>query len=219
MHGDLRRGAVLPPPKPSRCRREANLFEPVFYGVQEYDVGVTKQPIRILYPSLVQGGLSEAPIVSGCGSFPLIMFARGECSELDHSAKWVPVLRTLAQAGFVVVISGENPDEPLKAAEHFIEALDWMYSLWKWRSLLLPIVGFAGHSTGAGVAAYAIQNLTAPVQVMAFAAMAGVYREDLKPSAFASPAGYGARKSLLSGLGALPALFMSFLRPDAPPRG
>lgn len=197
----------IPIPRHCRIQRVPNILQPVFYGIQKYNgIGTKKVPLRILYPTTSNLFPENAPIVTGCGRFPLVVFARGQCQGADDASLtpwWVDTLIPLARSGFVVAIPEYAPNDALEAADVLNEVLAWMYTNWIYRPSLSSRVGFAGHSTGAGVAAYALQNLTVPVQPVAFAALAGRYAPELVPPGV-SPMEY-----LLGGFGALPALFMN----------
>jgi hypothetical protein len=160
---------------------QPSALAPVFYGVREYgpEQGAPA-PCRVFFPSLDVGGF--APILKGCGRYPLILFAHGQCAEGEHYKKWFELPATLARAGYVVVVphlpataSGGYPWDADGDLPVIADILDWMRSKWEHRSTLLPgRTGIAGHSRGALLAAH-----FADVRggIAAYASLSGVWDE------------------------------------------
>ena len=113
---------------------QPSVFTPVFYGHRDYTVrlpfvpdvvatalarpspgaevpGITAR-LRAFYPSL-DGAPVDAPLLSHCGRYPLVVFAHGHCGEPDHFQKWFELAATLARCGNVVLY----PSSPRRTAE------------------------------------------------------------------------------------------------------
>jgi pimeloyl-ACP methyl ester carboxylesterase len=134
----------------------------------------------VFFPSL-DGAVFEAPILEGCGRYPLILFAHGHCDETEHYRKWFFLPAQLARSGYVVVapempgigIHPSTEDHP--ALARLAEVVEWMRAGWVHRDLLLPppATGVAGHSYGAMVGA----RFAAANPVSAYASIAGVWED------------------------------------------
>lgn len=162
---------------------QPSVLAPVFHG--HMDVGPADGlPVRarIYYPS-VEGSPENAPIVTGCGRYPLIVFLHGQCVEPDHFLRWDLVPRRLARSGFVVVVpqlaslppfGDTNPD--VTRAE---QVIDWMRAAWPHAAALMPppMTGVAGHSWGALAGAVLATRLQARGAISAYASLSGGFIE------------------------------------------
>lgn len=105
--------------------------------------------IRIIYPS-TDGAVWNAPILEDCGLFPVVLFAHGQCADVDHYRSWTPPLVPLARSGYVVVMPEMNyGGNPFGSTGQLLQALGWAIFEWSHGSLLAPSFGVAGHSYGA----------------------------------------------------------------------
>jgi pimeloyl-ACP methyl ester carboxylesterase len=170
---------------------QPSVLAPVFYGVRDYgpDVGAPT-PCRVFFPS-VDGAVFDAPLLRGCGRYPLVLFAHGNCSEREHYKKWFDVPAQLARSGYVVVVpelpSTAHEGRPWEGSDMQLVAdvLTWMRNQWRPRALLrpAPATGIVGHSWGALLAA----QFAADARVSAYASLSGGWAE--WPSAPPSPLG------------------------------
>jgi dienelactone hydrolase len=163
------------------------VFAPVFYGYRDTEAvfppvvkpvragtatsasGVVRpvpgrpgHPLRIFYPS-VDGSPEDAPLLTGCGRYPLVVLAHGSCPVDEHAYRtWFELPATLARSGFVVMV----PDLPLtrggrapsqNEAEQAVlrNVVGWARSTWEHREVLMPppATALVGHSFGAGLSA------------------------------------------------------------------
>lgn len=133
----------------------------------------------MFFPSL-DGSPQTAGILEGCGPYPLILFAHGQCEmDSEHYKKWFLLPATLARAGNVVVV----PEVPHAAyppnndtdLDRMRRIVTWMRRCWSYRNVLLPppATGVAGHSWGAMLMA----RFAADQDVSAFAALSGSWGE------------------------------------------
>jgi pimeloyl-ACP methyl ester carboxylesterase len=156
---------------------QPSALAPVFYGVRDYGTADgAPGPCRVFFPSL-DGAVFDAPILEGCGRYPLILFAHGHCDETDHFKKWYQLPAQLARSGYVVVapempgIGSLPSNENHAAPHHMIQIVGWMRDGWEHRRVLLPppATGVGGHSYGALLAArFAVAN-----PVAAYVSIAG----------------------------------------------
>jgi acetyl esterase/lipase len=170
-----------PPPAGCQVGWQPSAVAPVFYGIRDYgpDDG-TPGPLRVFFPSL-DGAVFDAPILEGCGRYPLILFAHGHCDEAEHFKQWYQLPASLARSGNVVVvpelpnISSHPSTADHPALDRIQAVLDWMRGGWTHRTVLLPppSTGLVGHSYGAMLAARA--TMDAPVS--AYASIAGVWED------------------------------------------
>lgn len=116
-------------------------------------------PLRIFFPSL-DGAVESAPILTGCGRYPLIVFLHGHCQgDTEHYRRWYRIPAQLARAGYVVVVphlagiaGGQNPSVAGHPdGETPGAVVTWARSAWSHRSDLLPppSTGIVGHGFGA----------------------------------------------------------------------
>lgn len=57
----------------------------------------------MFFPSL-DGAPAIAPPLTGCGRYPLIVCAHGQCADPDHYRKWTHLPAQLARSGYVVAV-------------------------------------------------------------------------------------------------------------------
>jgi pimeloyl-ACP methyl ester carboxylesterase len=138
-----------------------NALAPVFYGYRDYGPAQgAPVALRVFFPSL-DGSPQTAPILNGCGRFPVILFAHGQCLEdANHSQRWFVLAAQLARAGYVVALpqlpdmaSVPSPSHSALAAMEGV--LGWLRQVWAYAPLLMPdaATGVAGHSYGGLLAA------------------------------------------------------------------
>jgi hypothetical protein len=159
-----------------------SVLTPVFYGIQEFgtDAGVPAQ-MRIFWPSLDGSVWAPAPLLVGCGRYPLVLFVHGQCEQdHPHFTKWYLLPAQLARSGYVVVVpefpsigAGSNypwadPNEDLAKAE---DVLMWMRSHWDYRDQLAPTTAIVGHSYGALLGS----RLAAAGLATAYVSLSGVW--------------------------------------------
>ena len=129
----------LPPPAGCPISWQPSIMAPVFYGVRDYgaDDGAPGS-VRVFLPSL-DGAVFDAPILAGCGRYPLILFAHGQCSEpgVDHHQKWFELPAQLARSGYVVVVpalprtaGGAYPWDNDAELGLLLETVEWMRTGW-----------------------------------------------------------------------------------------
>ncbi|MGH2608503.1 MAG: alpha/beta fold hydrolase [Tepidiformaceae bacterium] len=171
-----------PPPRTCPIAWQPSVLAPVFYGAR--DMGAADGapgPCRVFFPSL-DGAVFDAPILSGCARYPLIIFFHGHCAEAEHYKKWFEIPATLARSGCVVVVpelpqvgGGVHPsgaDADLELVGKFEE---WMRGSWEHRAVLQapPATGVLGHSFGALLAGRYAQVAA----VGAYASLSGVWQD------------------------------------------
>lgn len=172
----------IPPPATCPIGWQPNALTPVFYGARTYGAAQSAPvSLRVYFPSL-DGAVESAPILSGCGRYPVVLFAHGDChQDPDHFWKWFQLPAQLARSGYVVVvpqlpaISAHPSTENHPALVAIADSLVWLRQRWEHRSDLMPApaTGIAGHSYGALLAArYARANTVA-----GFAGLSGVWQD------------------------------------------
>jgi pimeloyl-ACP methyl ester carboxylesterase len=161
---------------------------PVFYGMRDYTVeDGAPVPLRVFFPSL-DGAVASAPILLGCGRYPLVLFAHGNCSTDDaHYKSWFTIPASLARSGYIVVVpelpgvgggtgpwADDHPDLPI-----IDNTLTWMRTEWDYSGAILPgSIGIVGHSYGALLSArYAVEYAGTPNAITAYAGLSGVWSE------------------------------------------
>jgi hypothetical protein len=104
----------------------------------------------VLYPTLDSAG-SNAPILAGCGQYPLIVLTHGQCigaAQVEHFLEWgrSPLATQLARAGYVVVV----PQLPGTGfGNDIVQAVvAWIRNDWDQLQVLAPSLGAIGHSHG-----------------------------------------------------------------------
>jgi hypothetical protein len=173
-----------PPPATCPIGWQPSVLAPVFYGVREVGREVDA-PVacRIFFPSL-DGAVFDAPILEGCGRYPLIVFAHGNCSEPtgDHYRKWFELPAQLARSGYVVVApmlagtaGGSYPWDNNAELALLRDTVAWMRTGWEHKAVLLPApaTGVAGHSYGALLGL----RLAVEGSVSAYASLSGPWSE------------------------------------------
>ena len=174
----------LPPPATCPINWQPQALAPVFWGVRSLGpADGAPVDLRIFFPSL-DGSVETAPILAGCGRYPLILFAHGHCSgDTDHFRRWFLIPAMLARSGYVVVVprlagnaSGTSPSVPEHPDEATLDAVaTWARTAWEHADVLLPppATGVVGHSFGAMLAArYAVGR-----DVRAFAGLSGGWQD------------------------------------------
>jgi hypothetical protein len=172
---------VRPPPANCPISWQPSALAPVFYGVRDYGTAERAPgPCRVFFPSL-DGAVFDAPILEGCGRYPLILFAHGHCDESEHYKKWFVLPAQLARSGYVVVVPelpaiGTHPStDNHPALSRIGSTLAWMREVWEHRQMLLPPpqTGIIGHSYGALLSArFAVDN-----PISTYASIAGVWED------------------------------------------
>lgn len=162
---------------------QPNVRQPVFYGHRDFG---TKDgapgDFRVFYPS-AEGSPPDAPILAGCGHYPVVVFAHGVCSEPDHYKKWFRLPAGLARSGYVVVVprlpaiaAGVYPwADPHPDLALLKDVLKWMHKGWESSPLLLSpvLTGIVGHSYGALLGL----RLALEVPASAYVSLSGVWAE------------------------------------------
>jgi pimeloyl-ACP methyl ester carboxylesterase len=167
---------------------QPSAMAPVFYGVRDYTVeNGAPVSMRVFFPSL-DGAVLSAPILLGCGRYPLVLFAHGNCSaDSAHYRSWYTIPASLARSGYVVVVpnlpdvgAGLGPwTENHPDLERIDDTLTWMRTNWDYAGILLPgSIGIAGHSYGSLLAArYALESAGTSNEISAYASLSGVWSE------------------------------------------
>lgn len=175
-----------PLPPAARCpiSWQPAALTPVFYGARDLDAtDGAPVPLRIFFPSL-DGAVFSAPVLAGCGRYPLVVFAHGHCQgDANHYRRWFVLPAQLARAGYVVVVphlahtaAGTHPSAPNHPDVATIrQVVTWARQTWEHRDVLLGTASTAvvGHSYGAMVAArYATES-----GVRAYAGISGTWQD------------------------------------------
>ncbi|MGH3938663.1 MAG: alpha/beta fold hydrolase [Pseudonocardiaceae bacterium] len=174
--------APTPPPATCPIGWQPNALTPVFYGARTYGTAHgAPVSMRVYFPSL-DGAVETAPILSGCGRYPVVLFVHGDCDQdPNHFRTWVQLPAQLARSGYVVVVPqlpaiGTHPSaENHPALAAIANSLTWLRQQWEHRTVLMPAAatGITGHSYGALLAArYARANTVA-----GFAGLSGVWQD------------------------------------------
>jgi len=176
---------AFPPPPPPPISWQPSVLAPVFYGIRDYAPGLAGGALstacRVFFPSL-DGAVDSAPLLEGCGLYPLIVLVHGSCpSDTEHYKKWFVLPVGLARSGYVVVVpelpgtaAGDLPSsDPSPDLDLLTNVLTWMRTGWEHSSCLLPPphTGIIGHSYGALLGA----RLAAGSAVSAYASLSGVW--------------------------------------------
>lgn len=161
---------------------QPSVLAPVFYGIRDYATADgAPGPCRVFFPSL-DGAVFDAPILEGCGRYPLILFAHGNCGETDHYKKWFELPAQLARCGCVVAVpelaatqGGAYPWDDSPDLTRLADTRTWMRLGWVHKSVLLPepATGLIGHSYGALLAA----RIPAVSTVAAYASLSAGWLE------------------------------------------
>jgi pimeloyl-ACP methyl ester carboxylesterase len=169
-----------PPPATCPIGWQPQALAPVFYGARSLGPpDGAPVPLRIFFPSL-DGAVETAPLLAGCGHYPLIVFCHGHCQgDTNHYRRWFRLPAQLARSGYVVVVphlagiaGGQSPSV---AAHPDLPTLDavvtWARSGWEHAEVLMPppATGVVGHSYGAMLGARYASNH----RVTAYAGLSG----------------------------------------------
>lgn len=159
----LRAHGPLPPPASCPIGWQPSALTPVFYGSR--DLGPADGapvPLRVFFPSL-DGSVHTAPILAGCGRYPLLMLAHGHCrGDPEHYRKWFLLPAQLARSGYVVAVphlaataAGTHPSGADDDLATLSDVIRWARQQWEHSSVLMDaaLTGIVGHSYGAMVAA------------------------------------------------------------------
>ncbi len=158
----LRARGPVPPGNPCPIGWQPSALTPVFYGIRDYDAAQgAPSTVRVFFPSL-DGAVFDAAILRGCGRYPLILFAHGDChdggqDDPNHYRRWFVLAAQLARSGYVVAVPqlpaiGSHPSITNHPAQRTLsDTLRWIREGWEHREVLLPppATGLAGHSFGA----------------------------------------------------------------------
>ncbi|WP_456788941.1 hypothetical protein [Cellulomonas sp. P5_C5] len=184
----------VPPPASCPIGWQPQALAPVFWGVRSLGpADGAPVDLRIFFPSL-DGAVESAPILEGCGRYPLVLFAHGHCAQdTDHYLRWFLIPAFLARSGYVVVVprlagndGGSNPSVPEHPDEETLDAvLTWARTGWEHADVLLPppATGVVGHSFGAMLGArFAVGR-----PITAFAGLSGGWQDWFGGSPFPLP--------------------------------
>lgn len=176
--------AATPPPATCPIGWQPQALAPVFFGARGLGPAEgAPVPLRIFFPSL-DGAVESAPLLEGCGRYPLIVFAHGHCiGDPDHYRRWFRLPAQLARSGYVVVVphlagiaGGQSPSVDAHPDLATLAAVvDWARSDWEHADVLLPApaTGVAGHSYGAMLGArFAVSH-----PVSAYAGLSGGWQD------------------------------------------
>lgn len=180
----LRAYGPLPPPASCPIGWQPAALTPVFYGAR--DLGPADGApvrVRIFFPSL-DGAVFSAPVLVGCGRYPLLVLAHGHCpGDPANYQKWFLLPAQLARAGYVVVVpelaataGGVHPSaDPHPDLATLSAVIQWARQQWEHRDVLMgpPATGIVGHSYGAMVAA----RFAAAGGIAAYAGLSGVWQD------------------------------------------
>lgn len=174
----------VPPPASCPISWQPQALAPVFWGVRSLGPAQgAPVPLRIFFPSL-DGAVESAPLLEGCGRYPLVVFAHGHCQgDTDHYRRWQLIPTFLARSGCVVVVphlagnaGGNNPSVSSHPDEATLErVVDWARTGWEHADVLLPppATGIVGHSFGAMLGArFAVGH-----EVSAYAGLSGGWQD------------------------------------------
>lgn len=134
-------------------------------------------PVRIWFPSL-DGSPQHAPILQGCGRYPLVIFAHGSCpQDGDHYRLWHELPATLARSGYVVIVPDLRLGAPSgnETEQALIGGLSvWARTDWEHADLVMPApaTGLVGHSWGAGLLGHVAAE--APEMYSGYVSLSGV---------------------------------------------
>ncbi|SCL28578.1 PASTA domain-containing protein [Micromonospora nigra] len=195
------RPAALTPPSSCAIGWQPSALAPVFWGWHEYgpaDSAPTR--VRVFHPS-IDTSPNTAQLLSGCGRYPLIVFAHGYCAQdTNHYQRWFRTPAALARCGYIVAVP-ELPDIHVHPARSpgtqqvLADTVTWMRQGWPGKAVLLPAAktGLAGHSYGALHAGI----LATRIQVAAVASLSGVWN-DWQPGYGTKPIHQGTVPRLLT---------------------
>lgn len=157
---------------------------PVFHGARSLGPpDGAPVPLRIWFPSL-DGAVESAPLLEGCGRYPLVLFCHGHCAgDTEHYRRWSFIPSLLARAGYVVVVphlagnaGGNSPSVSTHPDEARLDAvLDWARTGWEHAEVLMPppATAVVGHSFGAMLGA----RFTVGRAISAYAGLSGGWQD------------------------------------------
>ena len=153
---------------------QPSVLAPVFYGYRDYTV---PHVCRVFFPSL-DGAPASAPILEGCGRYPLVLFLHGDCNKepAEHYLKWFELPAQLARAGYIVAVPQVAHGSPWNDSLTPLHGLvTWIRAQWEYRHMLLPspATGVIGHSYGALLGA----RLAKEIPVAAYVGLSGVWND------------------------------------------
>ena len=176
----------IPPPPTCPISWQPGALTPVFYGARDLTpADGAPIPLRVFFPSL-DGSVFSAPILEGCGRYPVILVAHGHCQgDVEHYKKWSHLPSQLARSGYVVVLpemaftaGGGHPSaEPHPDLTALTNVLAWVRGEWEHKNSLMPepATGICGHSFGGVVAArFAADH---PDRIAAYSSLSGVHTD------------------------------------------
>jgi len=172
-----------PPPPSCPIAWQPQPLAPVFWGRRELTPAEgAPVPLRIFFPSL-DGAVDTAPVLAGCGSYPLVVIAHGHCiGDPNHYRRWDLLGAQLARGGYVVVApelagvaGGQHPSAPDHPDLATLAAVvEWAQADWEHADAVEPDrVVVVGHSFGALIGA----RFAASAGVTAFAGLSGVWQD------------------------------------------
>lgn len=173
---------------------QPHALAPVFCGARSVEpADGAPVSMRVFFPSL-DGAVESAPLLEGCGRYPLVIFAHGHCQgDTDHHRRWFRLPAQLARAGYVVMVprlaGNAGGQSPSVASHPDIATLDaviaWARDTWEHRAVLMPppATGVVGHSFGAMLGArYAVGR-----PVSAYAGLSGGWQDWFGDAPFPLP--------------------------------
>jgi hypothetical protein len=174
-----------PDPPPGTCpiAWQPEPLAPVFFGRREVtaDDGAPTS-MCVFFPSL-DGAVDTAPLLEGCGAYPLVLFIHGHCAaDTANFRRWFHLPAQLARSGYVVVVpemagiaSGIHPSMADHPDLETLEAVtQWVATQWEHADVLdAGRIGVVGHSFGALIGA----RFGATAGATAFAGLSGVWQD------------------------------------------
>jgi hypothetical protein len=163
---------------------QLSVMAPVFYGFTDYGPpdGLPEK-LRVFYPS-IERSPQDAPILAGCGRYPLVIFLHGSCSEENHYLKWDLVPMELARSGYVVAVPDFSNEPPFSGLDNpdvakMEQIVHWVRQSWPNAGNLMPapMTAVVGHSWGALLGASLAVVLQAQGSVSAYAGLSGGWLE------------------------------------------
>lgn len=135
------------------------------------------EPVRIFFPTL-DGSPQHAQILQGCGRYPLVILAHGQCERDEQPyQEWFELPALLARSGYVVILPDLDLGAPSgnEIEQQLIGKLAaWARSVWEHKDLVMPAPSTAlvGHSWGAGLLGHVAAE--SPGSYAAYVSLSGV---------------------------------------------
>jgi pimeloyl-ACP methyl ester carboxylesterase len=135
------------------------------------------EPIRIFFPTL-DGSPQHARILEGCGRYPLVILAHGQCGRDEQPyQKWFELPAILARCGYVVILPDLDLGAPSgnEVEQRLIAKLaGWARSDWEHKDLVMPrpATALVGHSWGGGLLGHVAADF--PGSYAAYVSLSGV---------------------------------------------